>query len=574
VPCWPCAGVAEREGRAKVISTSRIAPLLLALLSGIATVGATPAHAQVEATWVVTTTDDTDDGSCDGHCSLREALSVAAPGDDVEAPGGTYTLTLGRELVIDGVVLTGAGAGETIIEAADAPETADFHVFEARGVVTIAGVTIRHGNPQQGLKGGAINFGRGQLTLEDSVVASNSSWLAKGALHNVRGSVTVRRSTVTENPAGGIANFGTLLVEDSTVSHNASTYAGGGILNYGTAAETTIVGSAVSGNTVAGTFIEGGGISNIFGRLTVADSSVTGNHASGPDADGGGIASSGVGARLEITNTLISGNTAGDDGGGLYADQAEINSSAVLDNTSNDRGGGLCCGDFLITESTVAGNSAVYGGGVLNQSGSTTIAASTVSDNVASFEGGGLYNWGNQENPADLTLTNTTVTGNRAQYGGGIENQGRLFGGGGIAGRLSLTNVTLVRNEAAAEGGGVENFSGTAELVNTIIARNRAGLGPDCEDAFASLGHNLFGDATACDFNPAAGDLVGTSGAPIDPRIGQLADNGGPTLTHSLKDGSPAIDGGDDTYAPSTDQRGVTRPQGVASDIGALERLL
>jgi hypothetical protein len=358
------------------------------------------------------------------------------------------------------------------------------------------------------------------------------------------------------------------------VTHNVSTYAGGGILNYGTPATTTIVGSTVSDNTVAGTFIEGGGISNVFGRLTIADSSVTGNHASGSDADGGGIASSGVGASLEITNTVLSANHADDDGGGLYADGAAITGSGVLDNTSNDRGGGLCCGDFLITESTVAGNSAVYGGGVLNQSGSTTISASTVFDNLASFEGGGLYNWGNPENPADLTLTNTTVTGNGAPYGAGIENQGRLYGGGGNAGRLSLTNVTLVRNEATAEGGGVENFTGRAKLVNTIIARNRAGLGPDCEGAFASLGSNLFGDSTACDFDPAAGDLVGTSGEPIDPRIGPLADNGGPTLTHSLKVGSPAIDGGDDTYAPTIDQRGVIRPQGVASDIGALERLL
>ena len=90
---------------------------------------------------------------------------------------------------------------------------------------------------------------------------------------------------------------------------------------------------------------------------------------------------------------------------------------------------------------------------------------------------------------------------------------------------------------------------------------------PDCRGTLTSLGHNLIGDDTGCGFAPVTGDLVNSV-----PLLGLLRDNGGPTFTHALLPGSPAIDAGDDARCPSTDQRGVPRPQGAACDIGAYER--
>ena len=115
-------------------------------------------------------------------------------------------------------------------------------------------------------------------------------------------------------------------------------------------------------------------------------------------------------------------------------------------------------------------------------------------------------------------------------------------------------------------------MGGTEVLfTNTIIAENSAWTAPDCFGVVNSLGHNLVGDGIACDFNTASGDQVGFQ-FPVDPKLGPLQDNGGPTKTHALLEGSPAIGAGDQESAPETDQRGVARPQGEGSDIGAYER--
>ena len=210
-------------------------------------------------------------------------------------------------------------------------------------------------------------------------------------------------------------------------------------------------------------------------------------------------------------------------------------------------------GALALTSSTVSGNtSAGFAGGIFN-SGTLTITSSTVNGNTAGSGGGGIFNSG-----GTLTITNSTVSGNTADTGGGI-----LSGG-----TLTLTSSTITRNVAETDsGGGIRSFSGSPELVNTIIAENTAATGPACSGSPTSLGYNLIGDDTNCGFAPVNGDLVN-----VATLLGPLWDNGGPTLTHALLPGSPAINAGDDSAAPATDQRGVPRPQGLRSDIGAYER--
>jgi hypothetical protein len=138
---------------------------------------------------------------------------------------------------------------------------------------------------------------------------------------------------------------------------------------------------------------------------------------------------------------------------------------------------------------------------------------------------------------------------------------------------LSLNNATLTGNTApVGNGGAIRIETGTTTLSNTIVASNTGGECSTSTGAFASAGYNIASDAS-CGLT-GAGDRQG-----VDPKLASLADNGGPTRTHALKKGSPAIGGGSPTIAraaggPScepTDQRGLPRKD---CDVGAYELVL
>ena len=213
-------------------------------------------------------------------------------------------------------------------------------------------------------------------------------------------------------------------------------------------------------------------------------------------------------------------------------------------------GGGIYNqGTLALTDSTISANTAGDDGGGIWNDRTLILTDSTVSANTA-INGGGIGNGGT------LTLTNSTISVNTANKGGGIWN--------GNGAKLTLTSST-VSNNTGGQGGGIWN-SGTADLTNTILAGNSAPNSPDCSGTLGLSGHNLIGSGDGCTFTPASGDLVN-----VNPKLGPLADNGGPTKTHALLPGSPAIDAGDDSKCPAIDQRGVARPQGARCDIGALE---
>jgi CSLREA domain-containing protein len=199
-----------------------------------------------------------------------------------------------------------------------------------------------------------------------------------------------------------------------------------------------------------------------------------------------------------------------------------------------------------------------FGGGIQNDEGTLVLSNSTITANSANANGGGMENF----NGGTATLTNVTISGNTAtggSPGGGIRNAGPST--------LALNNVTVTGN-TADNGGGLSNGSATLNLSNTIVAGNvdsdpAVTNAPDCVagNAITSLGNNLIGNLTGCDFVAAGGDQLN-----VNPLLGPLADNGGSTFTHALLTGSPAINGAG-AGAAATDQRGVPR----SSDIGAYE---
>lgn len=203
------------------------------------------------------------------------------------------------------------------------------------------------------------------------------------------------------------------------------------------------------------------------------------------------------------------------------------------------------------------------GGGILVSGGALTLRRSTLTGNTADSWGGGIETrFGTTTN-----LVNTTVSGNRARRdGGGADNTG---------GVMSLINTTVTANAADSEGnfpggGGIGNFGGgTTTIRNSIVAGNtdRRGLSPDCYSSGGTLGSQgqaLIGSLAGCAFSSSTGDVTG-----VDPKLGPLADNGGPTPTHALLRGSPAL--GKGGSCEQDDQRGVPRTAGGACDIGAYE---
>jgi hypothetical protein len=371
-------------------------------------------------------------------------------------------------------------------------------------------------------------------------------------------------------------------------------------------------------DTIAGLTISNG---KVFAQTNLVDAFVY----------GGGIYNSG---NLALNNCTVAGNLAqvqidnntgrlinGDSfGGGLFNNgTATVTACGFSDN--------IATYGFSITGSStvVAGG---YGGAIDN-SGTLTVSDTTFEHNTGVGYGGGLYNTG-QATVSTSTFFNNQcpngVSGNIAgltsySYGGGIANyQGNLFvinstitgnivingvsapnglsvaSGGGIysLGELILINSTVAGNSVSANGTGGASGLGRAGgvyvdpyspqpgfLANTLLTNNilthESGtnatlLGPDAFGPFFSLGHNLI-SRTDDSSGWVASDLTGTIANPLDARLDNLADNGGPTRTMALFADSPAIDAGDNAYATDWDQRGDGFPRVVNGiiDIGAFE---
>ena len=243
-------------------------------------------------------------------------------------------------------------------------------------------------------------------------------------------------------------------------------------------------------------------------------------------------------------------------------------------------GGGIFnqTGTLTITGCAISGNGVHngQGGGIVNLGGKLHIINSSITDNISFgglfIGGGGIYNLSVPGYDSSVDIANSTISNNSASGGdgGGIWNDSQNTAVDPPRSTVIITNTTISNNSASV-GGGICNDSGnTVTAANTIIAKNLqfSDLG-DFFGVLTSQGHNFIGNNSGATITPAAGDQIGTSASPIDPLLGPLQDNGGPTQTQALLVGSTAIDAGNDTTAPPRDQRGYVRAG--LSDIGAFE---
>ena len=409
---------------------------------------------------------------------------------------------------------------------------------------------------------GTVGLTSGELVIDKNVtitgpgpdmLAVSGSFNAFRVFHVMPGrKVNMQGLTITMgfphfDVGGGILNdHAVLTLTNCSVATNMASYGGGGIYNDGRngSAILSISDSTITGNGVGGGFVSGGGIfnndENGSATLTIISSTISGNSAVGEfelSGGGGGIAGGGT-----IINSTIAGNHAALQGGGIAGGGTIMN--CVITNNSAGGGqnyrpgtGGGIAGGGTITNCTISGNS-VYGnsfkgpgaGGGIYSLGATIIN-STLSDNIVAYgNGGAIYN------ARALTLGNNTFSHNSATHGGGIYNVN--------LGSIGIGNTIL---NAGAAGENIFNKGGT----------------------ITSVGYNLSSDDGGGYLN-GPGDLINT-----DPLLGPLQDNGGPTLTHALLEGSPAIDTGDPNFTPPPlyDQRGspFVRVFNRRIDIGSFE---
>ncbi|NEQ39487.1 MAG: DUF4347 domain-containing protein, partial [Okeania sp. SIO3I5] len=461
------------------------------------------------------------DPGTDGEISLREAIIAAnnTAGDDtINLVGGeTYTLTI-------------TGSEE------DNSETGDLDI-KNNGEIVIQTL----GNVKATIDAGGIS-GLGDRVFN---VIEDASLKLENAV--VTGGVVTASFPYHDDNGGGILvnAGGTLELTNSTISGNSASNSGGGIGN-------------MAGNyngEFKGTVIN------------IENSSITDNSATA----GGGITN--VESVLNITNSIISSNSATSSGGGIIHQGAEtidaetnIINSTISGNFAKNGGGIAGIGLGLnISDSSIRGNSATNSGGGINAPAIAQINNSTINNNSAE-KGGGIYL--NRSFFETVTISNSTISGNSATEGGGILNYASI---------VAVNSSTISGNTATSQGSGLFNssyyssfeartYDGIAVLGNSIIAGNYNNKDIEGDGNFTSNGYNLIGNDTIGLFNQI-GDQTGNNTTPLDPQIGPLQDNGGPTETHALLANSPAIDAGNTNE--NNDQRGAGRDSNP--DIGAFE---
>lgn len=458
----------------------------------------------------------------------------------------------------------------------------------------------------QGSGGGTITFNcgaapffillSGQKTISSAVTINGGNWAVlsgqnatrlfvvnNGAALTLR-NITIRNGYSAGGDGGAVYNSGTLTVRNSKFLYNttAPSYSGGAIVSYGPL-------NILDNSEFA--YNQGGGGGAVYPRwagapTTIADSQFHDNETTSSSSGWGGALLAWDGPLVSIENSRFFANRA-NEGGALF-----ITSNSTL-TTAN---------------SEFSGNVAQEFGGAINNWGTATIADSQIAGNNCWYQGGGLYNAGSAELNR-VTVNNQFVVG----HGGGIYSTGSLkvhdstihsnqlsSGGGGglwVGGTTEIVNSTIVDNivsYTAAFAGGIYAAEGSLTLQFTTIAGNvaqgldyadadailavgsvtakntivssPAGTGTAaCSGTVTSLGYNIDQDGSCWFSQP-------TDRQYVDPQLGPLADNGGPTLTALPAVSSPAVDHGACVTGIGTDQRGFPRPHGAACDIGAVER--
>jgi len=345
--------------------------------------------------------------------------------------------------------------------------------------------------------------------------------------------MTLQNGTGTDGSAIRVsADDVTLAIEDSVIRNNPNVAVALNLLNRATGT-TTIARTTFDGN--------GRAIAAQVWKL-VLDAVDIRNHVDTT----GFVVRADFSNRVDVRSSEIFDNATSAIDGGTGA-------MTITDSTIRDNGnagfpvGGVNAvrGPLRLQRSTVSGN---IGRGVNVGLRPSRILASTISNNASFAVGGGVQ----VSSPGSLLISRSTISGNSAARGGGIAAGGKVW----------LSNSTVVANGATEMGGGT--FGSDVTLESSILADNTAPLGPDRTFSIIVKRSGLIENPGDCTITAGVTPITG-----VDPMLGPLQDNGGPTETHALLPGSPAIGMASGSACTGTDQRGVSRDR--PCDLGAFE---
>jgi hypothetical protein len=309
----------------------------------------------------------------------------------------------------------------------------------------------------------------------------------------------------------------------------------------------TVSNTVLTGNSAVGLGSAGGAIASYYGPLTIADSTIVNNSVDGSSSGSIGVNGGAIYAPnvygLSIQDSTISRNTvtSTDDaaGGAIFAASIPVGTTfSITDSTIADNhlqgadsavGDGILSGPFgslRIERSTISGNTETnvpalygYGGGLYSVASAVTVRNSTIAENQSLTEGGGL-----DVSNGSLNLTSSTIAGNQSDQGGG------LFAC--FCSSVESTNSILADNTATSGGADVYMTGGTFDAAFTLMQSGVQG-------------------------GTLVETVAGSNRLGVNPQLGTLTNNGGPTETMALPPSSPAVNQGSGS---GTDQRGLTRP--------------
>jgi hypothetical protein len=567
-----------------------------------------------------------------GPGSLRQVIASSSAGDTVKIPAKASHYSLSSQIDITvPLTIEGAGASSSVIDAGG--KSRAFEITSAvpsTATTTFKDLTITNGSTTVAPGGGAILVDSGALAVTGAAITNSTATVdvgstgkgGGGGIYNNGGNTTLTNAAVSSDTAnvtdttGGLDGGGGLYQNVGTI-----TLIGSQLNN-----DTTTVNASDTGSNSDACCDGGGAVyqnAGATGAVSVTNSTLDHDGAavnSGNCCHGGGAMYLDVrdatpftvsGSHFDHDPTTVTTKLQGDaccsGGGAIYTFSGIDAHSSTFDSNSATTTGQECCNgggafyadanspSYNFTDTDLSGNATSIsgpgtggssdtccnGGGALQMllnNGPLTVKDSTLADNVAKISGttisGGGAVYEDEDRPQN-SYSNTTISGNRTSADGALQGGGGLYVYNGSAAVDTLENVTLSGNFAkAGSAGGILNIAGDVHSINTIIAVNHARTNVNCEAdnyngstaTFSSGGNNI--DSTdQCNFH-AGGDHINTN-----PLLGPLQLNGGLFSTMALHDHSPAINAGANASCPTTDERGVTRPQpaGGICDIGAYE---